>query len=78
MLGPRTSRKSHRRNVCLPFIIGAIPTSSELTTNGFHVYNNGASTGLPSTNNWILASFITANFQILVFPIMDHLGSAYV
>jgi hypothetical protein len=53
------------------------PTSSELATNGFRVYGGGSITGLPTTNNWILASFSGPTSSILVFPNIDHFGSAY-
>jgi PEP-CTERM motif len=53
------------------------PTSTELATNGFRVYTGGSITGLSNTNNWILASFSSPVSSILVFPNIDHLGSAY-
>jgi PEP-CTERM motif len=53
------------------------PTSAELATNGFRVYAGGSVTGLPATNNWILATFASPVPQILVFPNIDHFGSAY-
>ena len=53
------------------------PTSIELATQGFRVFNGTFSaTGLPS-NNWILASFASPIANILVFPNMDHLGASY-
>jgi PEP-CTERM motif-containing protein len=53
------------------------PTSGELATNGFRVYGGGSITGLPNTNNWILATFASPTSSILVFPNIDHYGSAY-
>jgi hypothetical protein len=53
------------------------PTSAELAANGFRVFAGGAITGLPPTNNWILASFSSPVSQILVFPNIDHFGSAF-
>jgi len=53
------------------------PTSSELATQGFRVYDGGSITGLPSNNNWILASFSSQVSQILVFSNIDHFGAAY-
>jgi hypothetical protein len=53
------------------------PTSSELATNGFRVYDGGSITGLSAGNNWILASFSSAESVIRVFPNIDHLGSSY-
>ena len=52
------------------------PTSGELATNGYRVYAGGSLTGLPGSN-WILATFSGPVSSILVFPNMDHLGSAY-
>ena len=52
------------------------PTSTDVA-NGLRVYDGGAITGLSTTNNWILASFAAPVSQILVFPNIDHLGSAY-
>jgi len=52
------------------------PTSSELATSGFRVYSGGSLTGLPGSN-WILASFSGPVSSILVFPNIDHFGSAY-
>jgi hypothetical protein len=53
------------------------PTSTELATNGFRVYDGGSITGLPGGNNWILATFANPVSAIRVFPNIDHLGSAY-
>jgi hypothetical protein len=53
------------------------PTSSELASNGFRVYDGGSITGLDSTNNWILASFSSPTSLIRVFPNIDHSGSAF-
>ena len=52
------------------------PTSIDVAA-GVRVYSGGAITGLPLTNNWILASFAGPVSQILVFPNIDHLGAAY-
>jgi hypothetical protein len=53
------------------------PTSAELATSGFRVYSGGSVTGLPTTNNWIVALFSSPESQILVFPNIDHFGSDY-
>jgi hypothetical protein len=56
------------------------PTSIELTTTPCRVYNLPPSTavaGLPATNNWILATFPSAVSTIVVFPNIDHVGSAF-
>jgi hypothetical protein len=53
------------------------PTSAEIASTGLSVYYGGALTGLPSYNNWILASFAGAESQIRVFPNIDHYGSDY-
>jgi hypothetical protein len=53
------------------------PSSAELAATGFRVYNGGSFTGLPSGNNWILATFSSAVSSILVFPNIDHFGEAY-
>ncbi len=56
------------------------PTTSELATHPCRVYNLGSSTpvtGLPTTNNWILATFTSPVSTIVVFPNIDHFGSAY-
>ena len=52
------------------------PTTPTLD-NGLRVYAGGSVPGLPSNNNWILATFGLAQSTILVFPNMDHFGSAY-
>jgi len=52
------------------------PTSSDVA-NGFRVYAGGSLTGLPTNNNWILATFSSPVSEILVFPNIDHFGSAY-
>jgi hypothetical protein len=53
------------------------PTSAELAANGFRVYAGGSLTGLPTNNNWILATFSSAVSLIRVFPNIDHFGAAY-
>ena len=53
------------------------PTSNELAMSGFRVYDGGSITGLPTDNNWILATFSSAQSLIRVFPNIDHFGSAY-
>jgi hypothetical protein len=56
------------------------PTSSELADTPCRVYNLPPSTtvaGLPSENNWILAAFSSPVSTIVVFPNIDHYGSAY-
>jgi hypothetical protein len=54
------------------------PTASELATYGCRVYGGTFTAGdaLPA-NNWILATFPTAVSSIIVFPNIDHFGSAY-
>jgi hypothetical protein len=53
------------------------PTSSEIANDGYRVYDGYyTSPGLPS-NNWFLASFANPVADILVFPNIDHYGSAY-
>jgi hypothetical protein len=63
-----------------------LPTSAELATSGYRVYDGtlvgtltGESTGngLAASNNWILATFSSAVSTILVFPNIDHYGSSY-
>jgi hypothetical protein len=54
-----------------------LPTSAGLAANAFRVFGGGSITGLPTTNNWILASFPGAVSQILVFPNINHFGSFY-
>lgn len=56
------------------------PTALELATNPCRVYNFSPFTpitGLPNTNNWILATFPSAVSTIVVFPNIDHFGSPY-
>jgi hypothetical protein len=53
------------------------PTSAEIATNGYRVYNGGAITGLAAGNNWILATFSSAVSLIRVFPNIDHYGAAF-
>jgi hypothetical protein len=56
------------------------PTSLELSTTQFRVYNLPPFTpitGLPNTSNWILATFNFPVSSITVFPNIDHFGSAY-
>lgn len=53
------------------------PTSSELAADGFRVYDGGSVTGLPTDNNWIVATFGSAESAIRVFPNIDHYGTAY-
>jgi hypothetical protein len=55
------------------------PTGPGLAANAFRVYIGGtgaAITGLPA-GNWILATFPSAVSTIVVFPNIDHFGSAY-
>lgn len=53
------------------------PTSAELATTGCRVYDGTfTNEGLPA-NNWIIASFSTPVSTIVVFPSIDHFGSAY-
>jgi hypothetical protein len=44
---------------------------------GLRVYDGGSITGLPTTNNWILATFSSPVTAIRVFPNIDHFGAAY-
>lgn len=53
------------------------PTSAELATNGYRVYNGGALTGLSASNNWILATFASGVSSIRIFDNIDHLGAQY-
>jgi hypothetical protein len=53
------------------------PTSAEIASSGFRVFAGGSVSGLPGGNNWILATFTSAVSSILVFPNIDHFGSAY-
>lgn len=53
------------------------PTSSELATNGYRVYDGGSISGLDPNNNWILASFASSVSSIRVFANIDHYGSPY-
>lgn len=53
------------------------PTASEIANQGFRVFGGGSVTGLPTTNNWILATFGSAQSVIRVFPNIDHLGAAF-
>jgi hypothetical protein len=53
------------------------PTSSELMTTGCRFFDGTLTgTGL-SANNWIEASFSSPVSTIVVFPNIDHVGSAY-
>lgn len=55
------------------------PTSA-MVAAGLRVYNLGASTpvpGLSGSNNWILATFASAQSSIMVLPNIDHFGSSY-
>jgi hypothetical protein len=53
------------------------PTSAGLATNGFRVYAGGPIVGLPTNNDWILATFSNPVSQIVVFPNIDHFGAPY-
>jgi hypothetical protein len=52
------------------------PTNASLST-GLRVYDGGSLTGLPTTNNWILATFSSSTSTIRVFPNIDHFGASY-
>jgi PEP-CTERM motif len=56
------------------------PSSSEIAANGFRVFA-GTLTGPNNPNfsgqNWMLATFATAQSSILVFPNIDHFGAAF-
>jgi hypothetical protein len=56
------------------------PTSPELADTPCRVYNLPPSSpvaGLSSENNWVLAAFSSPVSTIVVFPNIDHYGSAY-
>jgi hypothetical protein len=53
------------------------PTADELAMTGCRVYDGGSLTGLDPSNNWILATFTSPVSTIVVFPNIDHYGSAY-
>ena len=54
------------------------PTSSELITTGCRIFDGTLTgTGLSTNNNWIEASFSSPVSTIVVFPNIDHVGSAY-
>jgi hypothetical protein len=52
------------------------PTSATVAT-GLRVYNGGAVTGLSAGNNWVLATFGSAQSSIMVLPNIDHYGSSF-
>jgi len=53
------------------------PTAATVAS-GLRIYGgNLTGTGLSASNNWIEATFLTPVSTIIVFPSMDHLGSAY-
>jgi hypothetical protein len=52
------------------------PTNSTINA-GDRVYGGGSITGLSPTNNWILATFSSAQSNIRVFPNIDHFGAQY-
>jgi len=53
-------------------------TPTATTVNmGLRVFAGGSITGLDPNNNWILATFPSAVSSILVFPNIDHFGSAF-
>jgi hypothetical protein len=55
-----------------------IPTAAELASTGCRVYDGTDTSGsLPAGNNWILATFSGPVSTIVVFPNIDHYGSAY-
>jgi len=45
--------------------------------SALRVYDGGGLSGLSPANNWILATFSTAQSSIRVFPNIDHLGAQY-
>ena len=54
------------------------PTTTELNTYGYRVFGGNLSgDGLSPSNNWIEAAFLNPVSTIVVFPSMDHFGSAY-
>ena len=56
------------------------PTSAEIAASGFRVYGGtlaGPSSPSFAGQNWILATFAAPTANILVFPNIDHFGSAY-
>jgi len=52
------------------------PTDASISS-GTRAYAGGSITGLPTNNNWILATFSNATADIRVFSNIDHFGSAY-
>lgn len=52
------------------------PTFTTLNA-GLRVYGGGAVTGLPSGNNWLLATFGATESHIRVFANIDHLGAQF-
>jgi hypothetical protein len=52
------------------------PTNATLST-GARVYAGNYTAGLPSGNNWILATFASPTSAIRVFPNIDHPGAGY-
>lgn len=52
-------------------------TTFATLSSGLRVYGGGSVTGLPSGNNWIVATFSDPESLIRVFPNIDHLGAAY-
>jgi hypothetical protein len=54
------------------------PTATELATPGCRVFGGTLTgNGLSTANNWIEATFSTPVSTIVVFPNIDHFGSAY-
>jgi hypothetical protein len=49
------------------------PTAASVGVGG-RVWDGGSVAGLPTTNDWILATFSSAVSQLLVFPNIDHYG----
>jgi hypothetical protein len=52
------------------------PTNATLAS-GIRVFAGGSVTGLSPANNWILATFVSPVSSIVVFPNIDHFGSAF-
>jgi hypothetical protein len=52
------------------------PTNTSLGS-GVRVFSGDAITGLPTDNNWILATFSSPVSSIRVFPSIDHFGDPY-
>jgi hypothetical protein len=59
-------------DVCSPACPATFPSTSDTVKSGLRVFGGGSITGLPTSNNWILATFSNPVSTIVVFPNMDH------